>query len=443
MSSQLPIVQPSRQPSQQPSRQPSVSALARVKRVPLAARARLRSYLQRRYGGTRGPLANVAFANMSMPADAVVHFPDDIEKLYQLEQWLPVLEELDRRRPVLLLMRNFRAFRVVSGRTHLRTLYVRRFADLMDLYDGNDYKVALYVNNGYTNFQSLASSRMFHVHIGHGESDKICMVSHQNRAYDRVLVAGGAAVTRHQLALLEVDLDKLLPVGRPQLDLDFPPLLPPSTRRTLLYAPTWEGENSANNYTSVDCYGVRIVEELLRVPDARVVYRPHPRVGTSSLPDMAQAHQRICQLIDSAATADTAAGHRVELTGPVLALVRECDAMVADVSSVGLDFLYLRTDRPLFLTDRRNDRAQLAMDAPVCEGADVVDASTVSELAETITKRLEHDELRETRLRLRQMYFGDVAVGESTQRFMNAVEELVEARDQLIRRHETHAMTAG
>ncbi|CAN5584852.1 CDP-glycerol glycerophosphotransferase family protein [soil metagenome] len=425
------------------SRDPSTSALARLAKMPATVRAQVRRFLYRRYGGTRGPVANVAFANMAMPADIVVHFPDDIEKLYQLEQWLPVLEELDRRRPVLLVMRNLRAFRAVSGLTHLRTLYVRRFADLMDLYDDNDYKAALYVNNGYTNFQSLASGRMFHVQIGHGESDKICMVSHQNRAYDRVLVAGGAAVTRHQLALLEVDLDKLVPVGRPQLDLDFLPLLPQSTRRTLLYAPTWEGENSANNYTSVDCYGVRIVEALLQVADARVVYRPHPRVGTSSLPDMAQAHQRICQLIDSAATADTAAGHRVELTGPVLALVRECDAMVADVSSVGLDFLYLRTERPLFLTDRRNDRAQLAMDAPVCEGADVVDASTVSELAETITKRLEHDELRETRLRLRQMYFGDVAVGESTQRFMNAVEELVEARDQLIRRHETHAMTAG
>jgi len=420
-----------------------VSALARVKRVPLAMRARLRGFLQRRYGGTRGPLASIQFANVAMPADFVVHFPDDIEKLYQLGQWLPVLEELDRRRPVLLVMRNFRAFRAVSTRTHLRTLYIRRFADLMDLYDGNDYKVALYVNNGYTNFQSLASSRMFHVHIGHGESDKICMVSHQNRAYDRVLVAGGAAVTRHQLALLEVDLDRLVAVGRPQLDLDFPPLLPPSSRRTLLYAPTWEGENSANNYTSVDCYGVRIMEALLQVPDARVVYRPHPRVVTSSAVAMAEAHQRMCLLIETAATADPAAGHRVELAGPVLALVRECDAMVADVSSVGLDYLYLRTDRPLFLTDRRNDRAQLALDAPVCEGADVVDATTVGELADTVTKRLEHDELRETRVRLREVYFGDVAVGESTQRFMSAVEELADTRDQLMRRHETHAMTAG
>jgi CDP-glycerol glycerophosphotransferase (TagB/SpsB family) len=39
--------------------------------------------------------------------------------------------------------------------------------------------------------------------------------------------------------------------------------------------------------------------------------------------------------------------------------------MITDVSSVGLDFLYLHTDKPLLLADRYGDRARLSAAAPV------------------------------------------------------------------------------
>ena len=75
-------------------------------------------------------------------------------------------------------------------------MFVRRLADLLALYDGWA-TWSIYVNNGVTNFQSLSAWTMLHVHVNHGESDKVCMVTNQAKAYDRVFVAGEAAEQRH------------------------------------------------------------------------------------------------------------------------------------------------------------------------------------------------------------------------------------------------------
>ena len=149
------------------------------------------------------------------------------------------------------------------------------------LYAELDAKVALYCNNSLRNFHSLLEPRMLHAHISHGESDKQSMASNNAKSYDRVFVAGEAAVQRHATGLLEFDLDRLVRIGRPQLDLHREPVLAPSTRRTVLYAPTWEGDADYNNYSSVDTIGPEIVRAVLAVPDVRLVYKPHPRVATS------------------------------------------------------------------------------------------------------------------------------------------------------------------
>ena len=64
------------------------------------------------------------------------------------------------------------------------------------------------------NFQSLIDGRMLHVHVNHGESDKQSMASNNAKAYDRVFVAGEAAVQRHAASLLEFDPSRLVRTGR-------------------------------------------------------------------------------------------------------------------------------------------------------------------------------------------------------------------------------------
>jgi hypothetical protein len=364
--------------------------------------------------------------------DVVVYFGDDPRRLYQLRQWLPVFERLDGRHRVLVVTRDRRSHAALGRLTSLRRAVAPSFPELVDLYESGDHKVAIYVNNSAQNFQSLVGRRMLHVHVNHGESDKVCMVSNQVKAYDRVFVAGEAAVRRYRAGLIDFDVTRLVRVGRPQLDLRPAPVLAPSPRRTILYAPTWEGENSSNNYTSVDTYGPAVAAAALAVPDARVVYKPHPRVAASADPGMAQAHAQIIRLIEAQHGRDPSAGHRVvETEADILAVFPGCDLMITDVSSVGLDFLYLHPDKPLFLTDRYNDRDRLHADAPVSRCADVIDAASVGALPRTLAARLAHDEHQAGRAATRHFYFDNLRRGESTERFLTAVDDVMRARDRL------------
>lgn len=118
-----------------------------------------------------------------------------------------------------------------------------------------------------------------------------------------VFVAGDAAIDRHTRVLLDFDESRLVTVGRPQLDVERSPALPHSPRRTVMYAPTWEGENDANNYTSVDTFGEQIIAALLATPDTRVVYQPHPRIETSPDTRILEADARIWSQLEASISA--------------------------------------------------------------------------------------------------------------------------------------------
>jgi hypothetical protein len=362
----------------------------------------------------------------------VAYFADDPTRTYQLAQWLPVLEILNERHPVGIVIRDPESAIVLRARTSLPVFTAPSLQELTALYEELEVKVVLYCNNSPLNFQSLISGRMLHVHINHGESDKQSMASNNAKAYDRVFVAGTAAVQRHAAGLLEFDTNRLVRTGRPQLDLRPDPLLAPSARRTVLYAPTWEGDAEYNDYTSIDTVGRDIVRAILAVPDVRIVYKPHPKVATSRTPSVREAHLEIMRLVSDADRHDPRAGHRSITVGDILAIIPDCDAMVTDVSSVGLDWLYLRTDKPIFLTDRHHDAERLRQEIPVSRCADVIDDVDVAELTALLSARLEHDKHHLARVAMRHHYFDDLQVGDSTVRFLDAVSELVTLRDRLL-----------
>ncbi len=362
----------------------------------------------------------------------IAYFADDPTRVYQLLQWLPVLERLDEVSPVAIVTRNPETAELVEARTGLPVYDAPEFTDLVEFYEVHDPKVALYCNNGARNFNSLLHGRTLHAHINHGESDKQSMVSNNAKAYDRVFVAGEAAVQRHRAGLLAFDDSKLVRIGRPQLDLHPEPLLAPSTRRTVLYAPTWEGDAEYNDYTSVDVFGPSIVRSLLAVPDVRVIYKPHPKVTTSETPAIRDNHLAILALIDEAAAREPEAGHESVVRGDILAVFPGCDAMVTDVSSVGLDWLYLRTDKPIFITDRHEDGERLRTEVPVSRCADVIAADDLVHLTDLMADRLDHDEHHIARVAMRHHYFDDLGVGDSTKRFIESVTDLVALRDELL-----------
>jgi choline kinase len=369
-------------------------------------------------------------------AEVLVYFGDDPLRVYQLRQWLPVFEQLHRLHGVQVILRDRATYTVVRGMTTLPVALLPTFGELTEAYRLGRHKVIIYVNNSAKNFQSLVARSMIHIHVNHGESDKICMVSNQVKAYDKVFVAGEAAMNRHRATLIGFDERHLVPVGRPQLDLRPDPVLPPSPGRTILYAPTWEGEEPSNNYTSVDVMGPRIIAAALDIPGVRVVYKPHPRVATSTTPSIVAGHTAIIDLLTDAARRDGDAGHAADTTSDILAVFPRCNLMITDVSSVGLDYLYLHGDRPLVITDRYADLSRLHGNAPVSRCADVIDPSSLTGLTTLLAKRLSDDVHAGARTATRRYYFGDREVGESTRDFIEAIGAAIRMRDHQARLHQ-------
>jgi len=361
-------------------------------------------------------------------ADVALYFPDTPHKLYQITQWLPVFENNADVRTIVVV-RSVEAYQELIRRTSLRVLLVPRYEQLMALYDRADFHAVVYVNNGWTNFQSLSFQQAVHIHVNHGESDKICMVSNQAKAYDKVFVAGEAAVRRHAAALAWFDPAHLVRVGRPQLDLAVASPLTDSDGPTITYAPTWEGEDDANNYTSLDRYGPKIVSAALAQSGARVVYKPHPRIVTSKDPAMTKAHEHVMKLMEQASASHPERGHQVLVSADMLGVIRGTDVMIADVSSVTLDHLYLRPDAPIILCDRRSNRAQLLEDAPVAAGSHVVDESSIGSLAADLTAIIAEDPMRDARRELRDLYFDSLAPGQSTDRFWSELSRAIHEHD--------------
>jgi len=409
---------------------PPISRRQRLART-RAYRALLRRLTPDLLAVSRDPASDRRFAHVPLAADVVVYFPDDVSKTYQLEQWLPVLDDLHRRHPVLLVTRNLGAFRSLQDRSALPLVFARRLRDLNDVLVSADPGVCLYVNNSAQNFQALGWPRALHVHLNHGESDKISMATNQAKAYDQVLVAGPAAVQRYLDNVLALDEHKLVRVGRPQLDLAFSPVLTPSPRTTVLYAPTWEGETPAMDYSSLPRFGLPLVQQLVADGGFRVVYKPHPKLLTGS-PEAVQAHAALCGLLEDDPATPSADPHVVELEQPILALFASCDVLVSDVSSVALDWLYLRTDRPLWLADPRDDREALQHASPLAAHTHVLDAASLPGAVTQLKHAVLSDPDAARRAEARAFYFGDLQPGDSSRRFAEAVDAALELRDRLL-----------
>jgi len=382
--------------------------MLQTKRVSRSLSRRLRDF---------GAVQPEGFDLSNVPtSDIAIHFADGPPKLYQLTQWLPIFEASTTERTIVVV-RQIETYQALQGATSLPILLVPTYEDLMALYDRADFHAVMYVNNGFTNFQSLAFQQAVHIHLNHGESDKICMVSNQAKAYDKVFVAGPAAVRRHAAAIAWFDITHLARVGRPQLDLPVPNPLAEFSGTTITYAPTWEGEDDANNYTSVDVYGPSIISAALTLTNCRVIYKPHPRVADSDNAAVKASHRKILTLLNNANSHDPNAGHRVMLDANVLGIIRGTDLLIADVSSVTLDHLYLRPQAPIVLCDRRTNRAQLLMDTPVAAGAHILDQDTIATLATDLADIISNDQQEAARGELRDFYFDGLEPGQSTERF--------------------------
>ena len=378
--------------------------------------------------GDSGPARRkgVHFHGAKYPAEVIAYFGDSPDKLYQIEQWVPALEELAQHRPVALVMRNAESFAIAKQLTALPLILAETQPDLIDLYADNKYRLAIYVNNSMRNFQSMAEPSIIHVHVDHGESDKTSSISNQLKAYDKVFVAGQAAKERCLRALWGFEPSRLVSIGRPPLDGEYKSVLPPDERLTVLYAPTWQGENEANNFTSLDLLGLDIVQECLDY-GARVVYRPHPRMAEMGDSSTQRADEQIRKRLNLAN--GQGGGHVMSTEDALFDLFEGIDVLVTDVSSVGLDFLYLHPGKGLILTDRHNDSSRMQNLSPIGAELAKITVDSVQDIPRMFGESQTDEAALASRLRLKAYYFGDLTEGQSTSRFLEAIDAAIDERN--------------
>ena len=251
--------------------------------------------------------------------EIAVYFTDGPENLYQIDQWFEPLRRLHERHHVTVLSRNWETTRELLRRlarcrctTRPTSTRSRRSSRRQRI------RAILYVNQNQANFAAMRFADPAHVFICHGESDKDYMSSNQLKAYDRVFIAGTAARERIMRKLIGFDEPRLVEVGRPQVDVDFPgPTLPRDGRTVVLFAPTWEGDRASMRYS---------LGRLARPGDgARRSSRPggtgwstgRTRAPASRCARRRAAHADIVKVLRDANSADPTAGHVVDVEGGV------------------------------------------------------------------------------------------------------------------------------
>lgn len=356
--------------------------------------------------------------------DIAVYFADPPVNLYQVRQWYGPLVALSERFNIAIISRSPSSMLRLIDESPLPVAYLRKIDEVETFVARNPLKIIFYVNQNARNFQMFRFGAMWHVFISHGESDKAYMSSNQIKAYDFAFVAGEMARQRLEKALWNYDADtRAIEIGRPQVDhFARSTDLPTDGRLVVLYAPTWEGDRPSMAYGSIKSHGEAAINALLQTGRHRVIYRPHPRVGVVDA-DYRRAHERIVQSLVRANMADETAHHVFDEGPDVGWQIVAADVAIMDVSAMVYD--RLATGKPLLVCRPVSPEAVIESQGYLgnCEWLGQLEAGS----APAIADRLLTDSASLERLGYwSHKYFGDTEPGSASQRFQEAVENLVE-----------------
>ncbi len=277
-------------------------------------------------------------------------------------------------------------------------------------------RVAFYPHNSGRNSIFLANNDIKSVFVHHGDGDKPPSYAAKSARYDHLFVAGQAAIDRYANHGVTIPEEKFHIIGRPQADnilLDRSSVAEKS-HPVVLYAPTWQGKRTSEDYSSLPM-GLQIVNGLLS-RGARVIFRPHPASKCSAV------HRRQIRAIQQALEADRQQtglehvwGHQAESGWTVADVSNVSDAMISDASGIVTDFM--QSAKPYAMVSTRMSAAEFKKCVPTSVGAYVIDRDPVS-LDLALDDLLGADPLSGVRWRRRTYYLGGFLDDGATRAFL-------------------------
>ncbi|WP_433317762.1 CDP-glycerol glycerophosphotransferase family protein [Micromonospora sp. CA-269861] len=333
---------------------------------------------------------------------------------YQVTMWLPYLERIGR--PFLVVLREPEFLAPIAAATDAPVVYCPTLG-AMDEALVPSLRAAFYVNHGAKNSHCVRFTQLTHVQLHHGDSDKAPSANPVSGIFDRIFVAGQAAIDRYARAGVQIPADKFVVVGRPQVESI--EVRPEPARGlahpTVLYTPTWTGHHADADYCSLPV-AEKLLHRLLE-RGATVILRAHPY--TAQNPASARQLGRLTELL-VADRARTGRQHVVGAAARELSLtdcVNSCDVLVSDVSGVISDFLY--SGKPYAVTDMGDEGDRFVERFPLA-GSGYVLRRDMSNVDDVLTALLDTDPLAEARWATRRRYLGDFPAESYADAFLTA-----------------------
>ncbi|MEV0005062.1 CDP-glycerol glycerophosphotransferase family protein [Micromonospora sp. NPDC050980] len=351
----------------------------------------------------------------------VLHFSAPPGSEYQVTMWLPYLERIGR--PFVVVLREPEFLATVAAATRAPVVLCPTLKALDEALVPS-LRAAFYVNHGAKNAHVIRFHQLTHVQLHHGDSDKAPSANPVSAIFDKIFVAGPAAIDRYARAGVEIPAEKFVVVGRPQveaIEVRREPA-PASAHPTVLYTPTWTGHHADANYCSLP-----VAETLIRRlidRGAAVILRAHPY--TDRNPASARQLARLTELL----AADRAKTGRPHLWGAAAArdltlteCVNRADALVSDVSGVISDWLY--SGKPYAVTDTGADGEHFVARFPLASCGYVL-RRDMSNVDDVLTALLDTDPKAAERWAARSRYLGDFPADRYAEAFLDAARRELE-----------------
>ncbi len=349
------------------------------------------------------------------------------QSLYQLRQWLQPLERLQAKFSVKVFFTSPDVAKELEG-SSVEGVYFEGQDELTaKLYELSP-KVLLYPNQNVRNFYALRYSEAVHVFVSHGESDKAYMSQNTIKRYDLYFAAGQAAIDRISSKVAHYDTSKrIVQIGRPQ-SLDkylLPENFVKSSKKKILYAPTWEGVTKATRYTSIVSHGAKLVQALVDSGEYQVTYRPHPLSGSRD-GEVKSANEAIKKIIRQADKSDSSAAHYID-ESPFGWHLGYHDLMISDISAIAYD--WLSTGNPILLTKPVEKKA-VVEDFPLVDKLYSITSSDLDGIDKLIADQFnETSEHKKLSAELNDHYFRQ-PTSQSDEHFASAVAEAIALREE-------------
>lgn len=352
--------------------------------------------------GHRAELAALSRAVQRYGPRFLLYFSAPPGSSYQARMWLPYLAQLGE--PFLVVLPERHNLAPLAAASRAPVVVCETF-EALDAVMAPSLRAAFYVNNGMKNAHCVRYARLTHVQLYHGDSDKAVTASPLNAMFDRVFVAGRAAVDRFAAHGVDIPATKIRIVGRPQVsDLEVTGgHIREVADPVVLYAPTWPGAHADSGHCSLPIADA-IIDGLLE-RGVTVILRAHPYAARDRrcAEYLRRAGQRLAE--DRARTGRRHLWGRAAGTDLTLFdCMNRSAAMVCDVSSVASDYLY--TGKPMAITDMTGAGDHATAAFPVARAGYVLDRAATN-LKSVLDDLLERDPLAAARRDLRAYYLGD------------------------------------